>query len=99
MHIFTLENLAHNNTLTHVWKHHAGVFITATRNVQPRFFFFLLHILPMAHLGWANDHAIPLSQRHVVIIHEAPAHCAVSTSLLTFLQFLQQPKAAGNDDA
>lgn len=53
----------------------------------------------MAHLGWANDHAIPLSQRHVVIIHEAPAHCAVSTSLLTFLQFLQQPKAAGNDDA
>lgn len=40
MHIFTLENLAHNNMLTHVWKHHAGVFITATRNVQPRFFFF-----------------------------------------------------------
>lgn len=40
MHIFTLENLAHNNMLTHVWKHHAGVLITATRNVQPRFFFF-----------------------------------------------------------
>lgn len=52
-----------------------------------------------AHLGGADDHAIPVSQCHVIVICKAPAYCTVSTSLLSFLQFLQQPKAAGNYNA
>lgn len=45
---------------------------------------------------WANDHAVPVGQSHVVVVHQAPTDRTVPATFLSILQLFQEAKISRN---